>query len=138
MSPAYAPHAAWISIWANPKYATGAAPLVLPVGDALDGTSLSVLNFNTATWQDLEPVASRAHATEAFLVQVSQGKGTLDIKLKRLGLGNSPPMPDVVVPITPGTVWIEALCQCRRRGRERYHRRMEGVVRQSISANATS
>ena len=50
-----------------------------------------------------EPVASRAHATEAFLVQVSQGKGTLDIKLKRLGPGNSPSMPDVVVPITPGT-----------------------------------
>jgi hypothetical protein len=103
MSPGYAPHSAWTSIWATPKYATGAAPLVLPVGDSLDSASLSVLNFNTATWQDVEPVASRAHATEAFLVQVSQGKGTLDIKLKRLGPGNSPPMPDVVVPITPGT-----------------------------------
>lgn len=103
MSPGYAPHSAWTSIWANPKYATGAAPLVLPAGDLLDSASLSVLNYNTATWQDVEPVASRAHATEAFLVQVSQGKGTIDIKLKRLGLGNSPPMPDVVVPITPGT-----------------------------------
>lgn len=103
MSPGYSAHAAWTSIWANPKYATGATPLVLPAGDSLDGASLSVLNFNSATWQDVEPVASRTHATEAFLVQVSQGKGTLDIKLKRLGPGNSPPMPDVVVPITPGT-----------------------------------
>jgi Uncharacterized protein conserved in bacteria (DUF2066) len=102
MSPGYAPHSAWTSIWANPKYATGAAPLVLPVGDALDGAALSVLNFNTATWQDVEPVASRAHAAEAFLVQVSQGKGSIDIKLRRLGPGNSPPMPDVVMPIPPG------------------------------------
>jgi hypothetical protein len=103
MSPGYAPHSAWTSIWANPKYATGATPLVLPVGGSLDSVSLSALNFNKASWQDVEPVASRAHATEAFLVQVSQGNGTLDIKLKRLGPGNSPPMPDVVVPITPGT-----------------------------------
>jgi hypothetical protein len=78
MSPGYSAHAAWTSIWANPKYATGATPLVLPAGDSLDGASLSVLNFNSATWQDVEPVASRTHATEAFLVQVSQGKGTLD------------------------------------------------------------
>jgi hypothetical protein len=103
MSPGYVPHSAWASIWANPKYATGAAPLMLPAGDSLDSASLSALNFNTATWQDVEPVASRTHATEAFLVQVSQGKGALDIKLKRLGPGNSPPMPDVTVPITPGT-----------------------------------
>ncbi|MGD0142362.1 MAG: DUF2066 domain-containing protein [Rhizomicrobium sp.] len=102
MAPGYAPHSAWTSIWANPKYATGVAPLVLPIGDAVDGASLSALNFNTAAWQDVEPVASRAHATEAFLVQVSQGKGTLSIKLRRLGPGNSPPMPDVVVPIAPG------------------------------------
>jgi len=103
MAPGYAPHSAWTAIWANPKYATGAAPLVLPIGDSLDSASLSALNFNTAAWQDVEPIASRAHATEAFLVVVTQGKGTLDIKLKRLGPGNSPPMPDIVVPITPGT-----------------------------------
>ena len=103
MSPGYAPHSAWTSIWANPKYATGAAPLVLPLGDSLDSAALSALNFNMAAWQDIEPVAARAHATEAFLVQVSQGKGALDSKLKRLGPGNSPPMPDVMVPITPGT-----------------------------------
>ena len=103
MSPGYAARSAWTSIWANPKYATGAAPLVLPAGDSLDSTSLSALSFNTATWQDVESVASRAHAAETFLVQVSQGKGSLDVKLKRLGPGNSPPMPDVVVPITPGT-----------------------------------
>ena len=47
MSPGYAPHAAWTSIWANPKYATGATPLMLPVGDSLDSASLSALNFNT-------------------------------------------------------------------------------------------
>lgn len=102
MAPGYAPHSGWTSTWANPKYATGATPLVVPVGDTLDASALGVLKFDTAQWQDIEPVASRAHATEAFLVQVAQGKGVLTVKLKRLGPGNSPPIPDLVVPITPG------------------------------------
>jgi hypothetical protein len=102
MAPAYAPRSAWTSIWASPKYATGAAPLVLPAGDALDTAALSVLNFNTAAWQDVEPAASRARAAEAYLVWVSQGKGALTIKLKRLAATNSPPIPDVNVPIAPG------------------------------------
>ena len=102
MAPGYAPHSAWTAIWANPKYATGVAPLVLPTGDALDAAALSALNFRTAEWQDVEPSASRAHAAEAYLVWVSQGKDALTIKLKRLAAANSPPIPDVTVPIAPG------------------------------------
>ncbi len=102
MSPGFGPHSAWTSIWANPKYARGSVPLVLPVGDAVDMSELSALNFTTASWQDVEPAASRVHASEAFLASASQGKGAIVVRLKRLGPGNTPPIPDVTTPIAPG------------------------------------
>ena len=76
MSPGYSPHSPWAAQWTKPKFARGTVPILPPVGDAIDPQSLGALNFATAQWQDVEPAASRVHATEAFLVQASAGKAT--------------------------------------------------------------
>ena len=103
MSPGYQPHAGWTTVWANPHYTGGAVPLVLPAGDAVDASALGALKFSTAAWQDVEPAASRAHATEAWLVLAQTANGQITVKLRRLGPGGSPTVPDVVMPIPPGT-----------------------------------
>jgi hypothetical protein len=101
MAPRWVSHSAWSNAWANPKFASGAVPLVSPVGDAVDAGALSALNFSDATWQDVEPAASRVHANEAMLVMLDAAKGQTVVKMKRLGLGSSPPVPDVTVPGNP-------------------------------------
>lgn len=101
LAPRYQPRSPWTMAWANPRYSGSAIPLVLPSGDALDVSALGALNFGSAVWQDVEAVASRVHASEAWMV-LAQTSGTqLSVKLKRLGPGNSPAIPDVVVPVAP-------------------------------------
>ena len=87
MSPGYSARAPWTQLWAQPKYATGAVPLVTPVGDPLDAQALGALNFAAAQWPDVEPAASRVHATDAFLVQATAGKGNITVAIRRLGPG---------------------------------------------------
>jgi hypothetical protein len=102
MSPGYSARAPWAQIWAQPKYATGAVPLVTPVGDPLDAQALGVLNFATAQWPDVEPAASRVRAADAFLVQATAGKGNITVAIRRLGPGAPISIPNVVVPVRPG------------------------------------
>lgn len=101
MSPNWGARSAWAAAWATPLYSHAAIPLVLPYGDALDQGALSNVNFNTTTWTDVEPSASRVKAEEAVLVQLNVVGGQTVIKMKRIGLGASPPIPDVTVPGTP-------------------------------------
>jgi len=108
MAPGYSPHSAWAQLWANRKPAGGAVPILPPLGDALDAQALGALNFATAQWQDVEPAASRVHASEAYLVQVIPGKGTIAVAIRLLGPGQAPPIPNVVVPIRPGQTGPQA------------------------------
>jgi hypothetical protein len=102
MAPGYAAHSAWAQLWTNPRYQTGAVPLVTPLGDSLDAQALGGLNFAAAQWPDVEPVASRVRATDAFLAQATAGRGTITVALRHLGPGASQPIPNVVVPVRPG------------------------------------
>jgi uncharacterized protein DUF2066 len=102
MAPGYAPHSPWSSTWANPRYSAGAVPMVMPVGDAIDAQELGALAYATASWQDVEPAASRVHATDAFLVEATAGKGNITVSMRRLGTGTSAAIPNIVVPIHPG------------------------------------
>src|SRR5271155_1550043 len=102
MSPGYSARTPWAQIWAQQKYATGAVPLVTPLGDPLDAQALGTVNFATAQWPDVEPAASRVHATDAFLVQATAGKGNITVAIRRLGPGAPTPIPNVVVPVRPG------------------------------------
>jgi hypothetical protein len=102
MAPGYAPRSPWTQLWAQQKFAAGAVPIVVPVGDPLDSQALGALNFATAQWQDVEPAASRVHATDAFLVQATAGKGNITVALRKLGPGAAVSIPNVVVPVRPG------------------------------------
>lgn len=101
MAPRWAGRSPWAAAWATPLYSHAALPLVLPYGDALDQSILGNTDFNTTTWQDVEPSASRVKAQEAVIAQINVSGGQTVIKMKRLGLGTSPPIPDVTVPGTP-------------------------------------
>ncbi|HWE07284.1 MAG TPA: DUF2066 domain-containing protein [Rhizomicrobium sp.] len=103
MSPGYAPHTPWAQAFADPHIAKGSVPLLLPLGDAVDSSALGALQFGNASWQDIEPAASRMHATEAWLALAEPGTGHITIKLKRLGAGASPSIPDVNVTVPPKT-----------------------------------
>jgi hypothetical protein len=103
MSPGYQARSGWAVAWASPRFSGGAVPLVLPAGDAVNAASLGALKFANSAWQDVEPIASRAHADEAWLVQAQPVAAQLVIKFKRLGPGNSPTIPDLAVPIPPKT-----------------------------------
>jgi hypothetical protein len=98
MSPRWAGRSPWAAAWATPLYSHAAIPMVLPYGDALDQQALANVNFNTTTWADVEPSASRVKASEAMLVQINVTGGQTVIKMKRLGIGTSAPVPDVTVP----------------------------------------
>jgi hypothetical protein len=100
MSPRWAGRSPWAAAWATPLYSHAALPMVLPYGDALDEQALGNVNFNTTTWADVEPSASRVKASEAMLVQINVAGGKTVIKMKRLGFGTSAPVPDVTVPST--------------------------------------
>lgn len=108
MAPGYSPRSGWAQLWNNPKFANGEVPLLPPVDDTVDTQALGGLNFATAQWQEVESAASRIHATEAFLVQASAGRGNIRVALRRLGTGISVPVPDVVVQVRPGDSAIQA------------------------------
>lgn len=105
MSPKWEPRSPWAAAWAKPLYSHAALPMVLPYGDAIDQAQLANVNFNTTTWQDVEPSASRVKAEEAILVQLNTSGNRTVIKMKRIGLGASPPIADVTVPgVPPGNL----------------------------------
>jgi len=96
MAPGYAANGAWTGLMAARR---SAAPIVLPVGDGLDASELDGIKFDTVSWQDLQPVAQRQHAGEAYLALAIPAKNQITVKLRRVGPGASPPIPDVVVPV---------------------------------------
>jgi hypothetical protein len=104
MAPRYAVHGAWTNLFANRN--AGSVTFALPVGDMMDASMLGALDFNTASWQDLEPIASRVKASDAYLVLATTASGgKIIVKLRHLGPTSSPPIADVVVtnpPNTPG------------------------------------
>lgn len=105
MAPGFQAHSLWTMAWAGQHLADGAVPLVLPQGEAFE---LASLNMATSVLQDVQPSLARAHAQEAYLAQLQPGDGQLIVKLKRLGPGTSPAIPDVVVPDPPGTSLTKA------------------------------
>ena len=89
-APNYARGSAWASALASPRFAGSVVPFAVPGGDALDQAAMNGLNFDTASWADVEPVASRIHATEAVLVLAAPNAGHMTVTLKRVGAGELP------------------------------------------------
>jgi hypothetical protein len=101
LSPGFERGSAWTSAFIAPRFADSVVPFRLPIADVLDAQVLAHVNIEQASWLDIEPVALRVHATEAVLVLVErvQGRNTLKLSLKRIGLGEVSTQTTADVPI---------------------------------------
>ena len=101
MGPAYQPHSVWATVWLNPKYARGAVPISPPPASA--AAALADVKFSDPDLKTIAPIAAQVHASDAYLALATAANGHVIVKLKRVGLGNSSPIPDVDVAIPAGT-----------------------------------
>lgn len=108
MGQGYAPHSPWAAAWNDAKYAQGAVPLVTLTGDAAGGVTLTSLNFAATTWDEVEPYATRLHATQAVISQALPARDHITVRQRVLGPNTSQNLPDVTVPIAPGTPTAKA------------------------------
>ena len=102
MAPGYSRGSGWTMALASPRFANSMVPFSMPIGDVVDSSVLSGLGFETATWNDVEPVALRVHASEAVLIQAVQTGAKLTVSLKRLGAGELPTKTSFEIPILQG------------------------------------
>ncbi|MDE2110324.1 MAG: DUF2066 domain-containing protein [Alphaproteobacteria bacterium] len=110
MSPGYSRSSGWTVALASPRFAGSVVPFSVPIGDAQDASALGGLSFDTATWTDIEPTASRIHATEAVLIQAAVTGNRMTITLRRLGVGELPTKISLDVPLlqNPGATYPSA------------------------------
>jgi hypothetical protein len=101
MGPGYQPHSVWATVWLNPKYAHGGVPIFLPPSNAEQ--ELAGVKFADADWKVIGPIAAQVKANDAYLALASASNGHVVVKIKRVGLGSSAPIPDVDVTIPAGT-----------------------------------
>lgn len=103
LAPDWSPQTPWTQAWKSPRSANGAISLVLPLPDSLDAPALRSLHFDSAAWQDVEPMASRVHATEAYLVLVIPQRAQMLVKIRHLAASAGAAIPDFAVPVPPNT-----------------------------------
>lgn len=103
LGPAWSAQTPWARAWKDQRFAHAAAPLVLPLADSIDTGVLGSLRFDSAEWQDVEPMASRVHAADVYLALVIPQRAQMIVKIRRLAASGGATIPDVVVPIAPDT-----------------------------------
>lgn len=101
MGPTYQPHSVWATVWLNPKYGRGAVPIFPPPAGADE--TLAGGKFADLDQKTIAPIAAQVHASDAYLALATTANGHVIVKLKRIGLGPSSPIPDVDVTIPAGT-----------------------------------
>ncbi len=103
MSPGYAPDSGWALAWGGDVTSNAAVPLKLPQGDALDRSVLGAIDFDNASWSDVQPVASRARTDQAALVQAGPvANGEMNVKIRLVSATGSQLVPPVSVPVAQG------------------------------------
>lgn len=103
LGPGWSAQTPWTRAWSDPRFTQDAIPLVLPPNDAVGAPALAALQFDSASWQDVEPMASRVHAAQAALVLVIPQRTQMLVKIRLVGSGEMPKVADVVVPVAPKT-----------------------------------
>jgi len=108
MSPKYSPESGWTSAFAAPRFQGAAVPFAVPTGSAPDIVGLGRLNFDTATWADVQQVAGRIKASEAVLalaIPLVTGQtggvmtGKVQVWIRRIGIAEAPMKTSVDVPM---------------------------------------
>lgn len=104
LSPSFNPQSPWARAVAQTKIPGAAFPLVTPIGDEVDQSSLGPLRLG-AGWGQIEPVAQRVHAGEAVLMHASNPAASkMTVRMRRVGPTRSTVMlADVEIPIPAGT-----------------------------------
>jgi len=88
---------------AQRKLANAQFRLVTPIGDNVDQSSLGPLRFASASWSEMESLASRVHANEAVLAQAGNPDAShFIVHMRRVGPGRSFALPDVDIPVPAG------------------------------------
>jgi hypothetical protein len=100
-APNFSRSSGWAAALGNPRFATSVVPFALP-GGAVDQSTLGALSFDSATWADVEPAASRIRSNEAVLMLAVPNGKYLTVTLKRVGAGQLPVKSSVDVPMSPG------------------------------------
>src|SRR5579871_2362212 len=59
LAPGWSAQTPWTRAWTDSRFSHGAVPLLLPLADSVDQSALASVHFDSATWQDVEPMASR-------------------------------------------------------------------------------
>jgi|KBSMisStandDraft_5_1062788.scaffolds.fasta_scaffold34713_2 hypothetical protein len=104
MSPTYNAHSPWAQALAAQKTGAAAFPLVTPIGDEVDQSSLGSARFSEASWGQIQPVAARVHAGEAVLLQAtSPAASKVTVRMRRVGPGKPVTISDIEVPVGAGT-----------------------------------
>lgn len=110
MAPKYAPESGWTSAFSAPRFQGAAVPFAVPTGNAPDIVALGRLNFDSATWADVQQVAARIHASEAILalaIPLTTGgssisdkmTGRVQVWIRRIGIAEAPMKTSVDVPL---------------------------------------
>ncbi len=90
-------HGPWANALSSPSFRDSVVPFI--VSSPEDDAALKGLNFDTAGWGDLAPVAGKNHVTEAALVQAVYANGHITVNIRRLGAGETPARTSVDVPL---------------------------------------
>jgi hypothetical protein len=101
-------HGPWAQALMAPAFRDSQVPFT--VLGAEDDAALAGLNFETAGWNDVAAVASKARVSEVGLVQAVYGNGKMTVNIRRLGVGEQPVKTSVDVPMlqTVGTTYPAA------------------------------
>jgi len=107
MSPGVS-HGPWAQALMAPAFRDSQVPFT--VMGAEDEAALAGLNFETAGWNDVAAVASKARVTEIGLAQTIYANGKMTVNIRRLGVGEQPTKTSVEVPMlqTVGTTYPAA------------------------------
>ncbi len=110
MAPTFNTGSPWNSAFSAPRFGGSLVPFAVPTGDAPDVVALERMQFDSATWADVQLVAARIHASEAVLalaIPLTQGgtsvtdkmTGKVQIWLRRIGIAETPMKTSVDVPL---------------------------------------
>lgn len=99
MAPTFSRDSNWASAFLSPRFAGSLVPFIVPSGGSAEVTALGRLQFDAASWADVELVASRVRATEAVLALAVPIPGKVQIWLKRIGIAETPTKVSFDVPL---------------------------------------
>ena len=104
MSPGVS-HGPWAQALMSPAFRDSQVPFTVLAPE--DDASLTAMNFDAATFNDVSAVAAKNHVSEVALVQAVYAGGKMTVNVRRLGVGEQPVKTSVDVPVlqTVGTTY---------------------------------